>query len=345
MDWAMSNSNTFSTMGKSTSMWGKTTGKVGGLVYATAGGEQIVREYNPNVANPSTQAQVDQRARMKLMSQLSAALSPVLAMTKDGLVSKRNKFTKVNFGASYALNGAAQITYENVQITEGNTGLPALTAEGNQDSETGNYRTLGGLVSAPSANISRVVYCFFRKTAEGKLEFVSSLIQNDDDAFNRHFGFEGPWENGVEYVIFAYGMSDTSERATAQYGDLNVVTASDLARLVATRAISFSDYQFTQTRAITVGADGQAVQPEQSGNLRVYVTALGNGGTVSGGGSFAPGASVTVNATPASGYRFVRWVKNGTSQTVSSNNPYTFNVLEQTDLIAVFELSGGNDSL
>jgi hypothetical protein len=147
-----------------------------------------------------------------------------------------------------------------------------------------------------------------------------------------------------EYVVFAYGMSDTSERASAAYGNLNVVTASDLARLVATRAISYSDYQFTQTRAITIASDGTAVQPEQSGNIRVYVTALGDGGTVSGGGSFAPNASVTVTATPASGYRFVRWVKNGTSQTVSTDNPYTFNVQEQTDLVAVFELSQ-NESL
>ena len=333
-------------MGKQTSMWGKTTGKVGGLVYATSGGEQIVREYNPNVANPSTQAQVDQRARMKLMSQLSAALSPVLAMTKDGLVSKRNKFTKINFPASYALNGTAQITYENVQITEGNTSLPALRGGGEVGAQ--GMTLLLGLNTEPSVSISRVVYCIFRKTAEGKLEYVVSQIisqRSDAEVVGVFYPLEIQVANGFEYVIFAYGMSDTSERATANYGNLNVVTASDLARLVATRAISFSDYQFTQTRAITIASDGTAVQPETTGNVRVYVTALGDGGTVSGGGSFAPGASVTVTATPASGYRFVRWVKNGTSQTVSTNNPYTFNVQEQTDLVAVFELSGGNESL
>lgn len=332
-------------MGKTTSMWGKTTGKVGGLVYATAGGEQIVREYNPNVANPSTQAQVDQRARMKLMSQLSAALSPVLAMTKDGLVSKRNKFTKINFPASYALNGIAQITYENVQITEGNTALPALSAFGAVDS---NKMIIdAGFEQAPTATINRVVYCLFRKSNEGKLEYVLSQIVSERQLPDNQVFFNVAFQNlpVAEYVIFAYGMSDTSERATASYGNLNVVTASDLARLVATRAISFSDYQFTQTRAITIASDGTAVQPEQSGNLRVYATALGDGGTVSGGGSFAPGASVTLTATPASGYRFVRWVKNGTAQTVSTSNPYTFNVQEQTDLVAVFELSGGNESL
>ena len=332
-------------MGKTTSMWGKTTGKVGGLVYATAGGEQIVREYNPNVANPSTQAQVDQRARMKLMSQLSAALSPVLAMTKDGLVSKRNKFTKINFPASYALNGTAQITYENVQITEGNTALPALYAEGSVASNT--MTILVGLSALPSATINRIVYCLFKKTNEGKLEYITSLINTTRNTPGVQLPFVSQFPNlpVAEYVIFAYGMSDTSERATAHYGDLNVVTASDLARLVATRAISFSDYQFTQTRAITIQSDGTAVEPETEGNVRVYVTALGDGGTVSGGGSFAPGASVTVTATPASGYRFVRWVKNGTAQTVSTSNPYTFNVQEQTDLVAVFELSGGNESL
>lgn len=340
----MSNSNTFSIMAKQTSLFGKISGKLGAVVFSSSGGETISREYNPHVANPSTQAQVDQRARMKLMSQLSAALSPVLAITKDGLVSKRNKFTKINFPASYALNGVAQITYENVQITEGNTALPALDAEG---SVTQSGMIIGVAISTnPSATIKRVVYCLFKKSNEGKLEYISSQIITQRLSEEGNFFFNANFEHlpVAEYVIFAYGMSDTSERATASYGNLNVVSASDLARLVATRAISFSDYQFTQTRAVTIASDGTAVQPEQSGNLRVYATALGDGGTVSGGGSFAPGASVTLTATPATGYRFVRWVKNGTSQTVSTNNPYTFNVQEQTDLVAVFEL-GGQDSL
>lgn len=344
MEWAISNSNTFSIMAKQTSLFGKISGKLGAVVFSTSGGKTISREYNPNVANPSTQAQVDQRARMKLMSQLSSALSPVLAMTKNGLVSQRNKFTKINFPASYALNGVAQITYENVQITEGNTALPALLAEGDV---TQSGMIIGvSLSTNPSATINRVVYCLFKKSNEGKLEYISSQIITQRFSDVGQFFFNANFEHlpVAEYVIFAYGMSDTSERATASYGNLNVVSASDLARLVATRAISFSDYQFTQTRAVTIASDGTAVQPEQAGNVRVYATALGNGGTVSGGGSFAPGASVTLTATPASGYRFVRWVKNGTSQTISTDNPYTFNVQEQTDLVAIFEL-GGQDSL
>lgn len=331
-------------MAKQTSLFGKISGKLGAVVFSTAGGETISREYNPNVSNPSTQAQVNQRARMKLMSQLSASLSPVLAMTKDGLVSKRNKFTKLNFPASYALNGVAQVTYENVQITEGNTALPALAAGAGINQDKMQMGVL--FYEEPSASISRVVYCLFRKTNEGKLDYVKSDINSQRVSQGVEGFFYSQFTNLpiAEYVVFAYGMSDTSERATASYGNLNVVTASDLARLVATRAISFSDYQFTQTRAITIGSDGQAVQPEQAGKVRCYVTALGNGGSVSGGGSYDIGASVTVVATPASGYEFQYWMLNGTQQRVSSDASYTFTIQQQTDLVAVFDVVH-NDTL
>lgn len=341
-------------MGKSTSMWGKTTGKVGGLVYATSGGEQIVREYNPNVANPSTSAQVDQRARMKLMSQLSASLSPVIAMTKDGLTSKRNKFVKKNFGASYALNGIAQISYENVQLTEGNTGLPQVVATANLDAWGG---AVVYLASAPSTNISRVVYCIFEKSEENRLSFVTSLIVNQrtNENINTIYfpeaidfleitGTGNEAEFAKEYVIYAYGMSDTSERATARYGNLNVQSASDIATLVANRTISFEDYQFTQTRGTTVGQGSGGGTPVPEGQARVFVTALGDGGTVSGGGTFALGSSVTVVATPNAQYTFRAWVKNGTSQVVSTSATYTFTLNGQTDLVATFDFSG-NESL
>lgn len=331
-------------MGKVTSLYGKTMGKIGSIVFSTSGGYTIAREYNPHVANPNTQAQVNQRARMKLMSQLSASLSPVLAMTKDGLVSKRNKFTKINFPASYALNGIAQITYENVQITEGNTSLPALNASGAVDVD--QMSIIISLAAEPSSTINRVVYCLFKKSNEGKLEFITSKINSTrwNKGFNYPFMDQFTNLAVAEYVIFAYGMSDTSERATATYGDLNVVTASDLARLVATRAISYSDYQFTQTRAITIASDGSAVEPEQPGKVRVYVTALGQGGTVSGGGSYDLGASVTVVATPANGFDFVRWAYNGTNETASTSASYTFTVNKQTDLVAIFEVHN-NDTL
>ena len=331
-------------MGKVTSLYGKTTGKIGSIVFSTSGGETIAREYNPHVANPNTQAQVDQRARMKLMSQLSACLSPVIAMTKEGLVSKRNKFVKRNFANSYASQGVAQISYENVQLTEGNAPLPQIV--GTISSVQGVEVAYCGFNDAPSANLSRVVWCLFIKTDQGNLQLVESHIVSTkwDDDKGVYFPVE--WDlldadptNGASdnYVIYAYGMSDTSERASAMYGNLNVSSASDLARLIATRSINFTDYLFSQTRGASWNRGEKNISAVEAGKARVFVTALGNNGTVSGGGTFDIGSQVTVVATPANGYTFRNWLYNGTANIASTSASYTFTLNEQTDLIAVFD--------
>ena len=332
-------------MGKVTSLYGKTMGKIGSIVFSTSGGQTIAREYNPHVANPNTQAQVNQRARMKLMSQLSASLAPVIAMTKEGLVSKRNKFVKRNFANSYASDGIAQISYENVQLTEGNGALPQIT---------GDFATVGGesvvvcgFTDEPALGISRVAWCLFVKTDEGNLSLVETQISTKryDNDLGSYFpvvwqNFEGTTTNGADrnYVIYAYAMSDTSERATAQYGNLNVSSATDLARLIANRTINFTDYLFSRTRGASWNAGETTISAVEAGKARVFVTALGDGGTVSGGGTFDIGTSVTVVATPASGYTFRNWLYNGTTQIASTSASYTFTLNEQTDLIAVFDI-------
>lgn len=330
-------------MGKVTSLYGKTTGKIGSIVFSTSGGQTIAREYNPHVSNPNTIAQVDQRARMKLMSQLSSALAPVIAMTKDGLVSKRNKFVKKNFDSSYALNGTAQISYENVQLTEGSIGLPQITVDFLETE--GEYFPYVALATEPAQNISRVVWCIFEKTQEARLSLVNSFIvsKKTDPDVNGYFG--SPVELShtgneftKEYVIYAYAMSDTSEKATARYGNLNVQSASDLATLVANRSISFEDYQFTQTRGTTIGHGSGGDEPTPTGQARVYVTALGQGGTVSGGGTYPLGQEVTVTATPNSGFHFKGWANNGSAQIISTAARYTFTLQGQTDLVAMFDI-------
>jgi len=58
------------------------------------------------------------------------------------------------------------------------------------------------------------------------------------------------------------------------------------------------------------------------------------GGTVSGGGTFEQGRSITVTAKPAKGYVFSAWKENGI--TVSSNSAYTFELTSNRNLKAVF---------
>lgn len=63
-----------------------------------------------------------------------------------------------------------------------------------------------------------------------------------------------------------------------------------------------------------------------------------NGGTVSGGGAYTEDSQVTVTATPASGYHFVKWTENGVE--VSRANPYTLTASRNETLTAVFEEDG-----
>ena len=67
-------------------------------------------------------------------------------------------------------------------------------------------------------------------------------------------------------------------------------------------------------------------------------------GTVSGGGTYADGDTVTLTATPNSGYRFVGWMESGT--TMSTNTNYTFVANSNRSLTAQFDRisSGGGDS-
>ena len=338
-------------MARQTSLFGKITGKLGAVVFSTSGGQTISREYNPHVANPNTDAQINQRARMKLMSQLSACLAPVIAMQKDGLVSVRNQFVKRNFDSCYSVNGQAQISYENVQLTQGNVGLPQIKWVTANNSE--GSRLITFFSDEPSTTISRVVWCLFRKTEEGKLEFVSSIISEKRESKTAGRFFEVEFQNVptdeetadllADYVIYVYGMIDASERATAQYGNLNVNTATDIADLVTNRRISFMDYQFTQTRGTSANRGSAQSDDVPVGSARVFVTALGSG-TVSGGGTFTLGSSVTVTATPSQGATFVGWRNNGQQNYISRQATYTFTLNQQADLIAVFEGSG-NESL
>jgi hypothetical protein len=61
-----------------------------------------------------------------------------------------------------------------------------------------------------------------------------------------------------------------------------------------------------------------------------------NGGSITGGGTYNYGNSCTLTATPATGYDFIRWTKNGTQ--VSSNPSYTFTVTEAATYVAHFQL-------
>ena len=101
-------------------------------------------------------------------------------------------------------------------------------------------------------------------------------------------------------------------------------------------------YRFTAAVSRTLQARFKAIA---SGNYTIGVSA-GQGGTVTGGGSYAPNSQVTLTATPNVGYKFDGWYENNAK--VSSSASYQFNATGDRVLEARFiwvgEGGGGSGS-
>lgn len=220
---------------------GKGSGKLGSNVYAVSGGEQIVRQYNPVVANPSTPAQVAQRSRLKLASQIAAAMANVIAIPKSGLVSSRNAFMKRNFDLFVGSENGASCQYSKLQLTGSAVGLPAVNAE-KSDAQTLSIE----LASSATAVASRVIYNIFAKTTEQQLMLIASRVVTEAGE-NGTFPLEVT-TSAAELVVYAYGMRDMSSSASAKYGNYHVQSGEDIAKLVANRKLSAADFTFTNTQ-------------------------------------------------------------------------------------------------
>lgn len=95
-------------------------------------------------------------------------------------------------------------------------------------------------------------------------------------------------------------------------------------------------YSFTATSDRTLTAVFEAIPaPNPKPVCEIHVTAT-EGGSAIGGGSFAEGDSVTVEATPDEGYRFLYWTED--NQPVCSEANYSFSAKNNRSLVAVFEL-------
>lgn len=310
------------------------SGKVGSIVVKTVNGQPIASEYQPKVSNPNTSAQINQRARLKLMSQLAAALSPVIVIPRNGSQSPRNLFIKRNIRYAYASMGNAQVTYENLQITAGSTALTSIAAA------RANSQLTIQLSAAPGDAVTRIVYAVFKRSSEsGLLLITSQVVTTPGDAGTYPVSIA---DISGDIIIYAYGMKDVTNQAEAQYGNLSIASGEDVARLLASRTINLTDYQFTQTRGTTLAAGDTETEVVGTNQERVFVTASGPG-TVQGAGIFTLGSQVTVTATPSSGANFDGWYNNGQTTRLSTQTAYTFTLTGQTDLIAKFSYPSGSD--
>lgn len=273
---------------------GKGSGRLGSMVFSSSAGEQVVRQYQPSVSNPNTKAQVNNRAKLKLMSQVAAAVSGEIAIPRQGLKSSRNLFVKKNYDLATAADGVATLDYASLQFTNSSVALPALFAE---------RRPSGIVVSLTDAtNVTRVVYLAYRKTTEGALQFVDSkIVESGDEDFPALF----PSIDG-DVVVYAYGMRDMSAKASAKYGNYSVTDGTALASLIMNRTLSASDYQFTATSGATLFESKDDTDTQGLVSIAFYVRtnagAYNHNNVLTAGGSQAltnVAEILGITATPA----------------------------------------------
>ena len=93
-----------------------------------------------------------------------------------------------------------------------------------------------------------------------------------------------------------------------------------------------SSYQFTLTGNKTLVANFTIIPALQFAVILSSNPAAG--GTNTGSGSYTSGTSVTITASPNTGYTFVNWTENGTI--VSTSSSYTFTISATRTLVANF---------
>ncbi len=225
-------------------LFGKGSGKLGSSVFAISSGEQIVREYNPVVENPNTPAQVEQRAKFKLLSQLAAALGSIIVIAKQGLVSARNRFVGLNIGKATYAQGTASIDVTKLNITGGSVAFPSVSFEPGPDG------IVIALMSAAANGINAVVYAIVESKNDNKLSVLSSVIVENAGA-GRTFQASVASLPQKGYV-FAYGIRGDVGAALAQYGDYTKEPAAAIATLVAERSEKASALGFTENSVTSI---------------------------------------------------------------------------------------------
>ncbi len=236
-------------MAKIYGLFGSMQGKVADVVMAVRNGEQIVRKYQPVVSNPKSAAQVQSRAKLKLMSQLSAVLAPYIAIRREGAISSRNMFVKNNYPFATFTNDKADISLVSVQLTKSVLGLPPVNA-----TRTGTELNL--VLNQSAVGLDRVVYVAVFRQDDGSLRAAGSTVVTEPGTNSTFAGtINIRTQAPLPIVVYAYGVRDNSEAARVIFANMTV-SAENVASVVTTRSLTEADISLTETNAVEVGTEG-----------------------------------------------------------------------------------------
>ena len=288
-------------------------------------------------ANPSNGGTVSEGGIYNYGSTCTLTATP--AMGYDFIKWTKNG-TQVSTSASYtftvteAANYVAHFQLQSFSIIATANPNDGGTING---SGTYNYGSTCTLIAAPATG-----YDFIKWTKDGTQVSTNasySFTVTEAASFVAHFQLQS-FNINVSSNPSNGGTATGS--GTYNYGSTCTLTATpstgyDFIKWTknGTQVSTSTSYSFTVTEAASFVAHFQL----QSFTINASANP-NNGGTVSGGGIYDYGSTCTLTATPATGYDFINWTKNGTQVSTSPN--YSFTVTEAANYVAHFQLQSFN---
>lgn len=313
---------------------GDVSGKIANQVYAVVKGVNIVRKYNPQPANPQTQLQVESRAKLKLLSQLSAAIKKAIAMQAKGLQSVRNVFTKVNYGFTLFDGENADINLADIQFTASSVGMVGFRAE-----RVAGYGISVELLESVFGLYDQVVWIVCKKLSDGRILVNESKVMDITQALPMAATImQDPL---VDASIHCYGIRFNTELGKAEFSNIVVPSAEEVARIVTSRKLNSKDYTLTETRGVYLGSEDTEVVT--SGAAVKLVLGFTNDSSVKdaelvGAGSYSFGDTVNISAPEVEGSTFQIWYDVDARQTVASTRETTITMgTRNRQILAYYE--------
>lgn len=188
------------------------TGKFAGAAFQQSPGNGTILREVVKPTNPSTEAQVEQRAKFKLMSQVATAFKSVIAMKREGNITPRNMFVKINSPLLGYREEEKQavIFLPELQLTKSAQAV-TLTAELDAESQQATAILSADMPILYGAVFVRVSY----NNNQVVIKEIGQETAEPASASITHV-FENARDNDI---IFAYGITQSTSGLSVKYGD------------------------------------------------------------------------------------------------------------------------------
>lgn len=189
------------------------TGKFAGAAFQQSPGNGTILREVVKPTNPSTEAQVEQRAKFKLMSQVATAFKSVIAMKREGNITPRNMFVKINSPLLEFDSDAnqAKIDLLALQLTK------SATIVGLEVGGEGEQSDFTATLNANTPILHGAV--FVQVSVIDEKPYIKAIVRESVDAAAATIShtFERAAQGNV---LLAYGITQDTAGLVVKYGNI-----------------------------------------------------------------------------------------------------------------------------